>query len=149
MAAIERSVEIARSPEDVFAYVTDIASHPEWQREIVAVEIEGDGRTHVGTRWTDTRRGFGGARAFTYVITEFDPQRLTAFEGGNELVRIAGSVEVEATQEGSGSVVAMRLEFEGRGFGKVLAPLFRRRARAELEDQQAALKRRLEGGALS
>jgi uncharacterized protein YndB with AHSA1/START domain len=30
MASIATSVEIARSPEDVFAYIADVSRHPEW-----------------------------------------------------------------------------------------------------------------------
>ena len=31
MAPITESVEISRSPEDVFAYLDDLARHGEWQ----------------------------------------------------------------------------------------------------------------------
>src|SRR6516165_527335 len=43
MAAIEHSVEIARSPEDVFAYIDDLERHGEWQPDIVSSTRETDG----------------------------------------------------------------------------------------------------------
>jgi Polyketide cyclase / dehydrase and lipid transport len=40
MAPITASVEIARSPEDVFAYIADFPRHPEWQDGLVSVTVE-------------------------------------------------------------------------------------------------------------
>jgi hypothetical protein len=37
MAAIVGSIEIARRPEDVFAYATDSSRFPEWQASVVSV----------------------------------------------------------------------------------------------------------------
>src|SRR5258705_9900199 len=53
MAPIIDSIEINRSPEDVFAYVDDLGKHSEWQEQIVSVHVETEGPTHVGTRATD------------------------------------------------------------------------------------------------
>ena len=43
MAAIVESMEIARSPEDVFAYVDDLSRHGEWQEAIVSTQVETEG----------------------------------------------------------------------------------------------------------
>jgi hypothetical protein len=50
MAPIATSIEIARSPEDVFAYIADFPRHPEWQDGLVSVTVETQGPTRVGTR---------------------------------------------------------------------------------------------------
>jgi hypothetical protein len=55
MAAITHTIEIARRPEDVFAYLDDLARHGEWQDQIVSVRVETDGPTRVGTRATERR----------------------------------------------------------------------------------------------
>ena len=60
MAPIVSTVEIARSPEDVFAYVGDLGRHGEWQAAIVDVHVDTDGPTRIGSRATDTRRVPGG-----------------------------------------------------------------------------------------
>ena len=41
MAPITASVDIARSPEDVFAYISDLHRHPEWQEGLVSVTPQG------------------------------------------------------------------------------------------------------------
>src|SRR5260370_9599053 len=73
MAPIVESIEINRSPEDVFAYVDDLGKHGEWQQQIVSTHVETDGPTRVGTRATDKRRMPGGTREITYEIPEHAP----------------------------------------------------------------------------
>ena len=55
MAPIVVSTEISRSPDDVFAYVTDPTRLPEWQESVVRAESS-DRPVRVGTRARVTRR---------------------------------------------------------------------------------------------
>ncbi len=146
MAGIVESIEIARSPDDVFAYLSDLARHGEWQTEIVSVKVETDGPTRLGSRATDTRKVPGGKRAVTYEITEFDPPRRTSFKGIDGPVRPVGKVNVEPLDDGSRSRITLELDFEGHGIGKLLLPLVRRDARKHVPQDQARLKQRLESG---
>jgi uncharacterized membrane protein len=145
MAAIVDSVEIARSPQEVFDYIGDLAKHGEWQSQIVSVRVDTEGPTRVGTRATETRRVPGGPREFTYEMTEYEPPRRASFRGLNGPVRAFGTVTVEPA--GEGSKVTLQLDFEGHGIGKLIAPLARRDARKHVPEDQARLKQRLESGA--
>ncbi|TMK85050.1 MAG: SRPBCC family protein [Actinobacteria bacterium] len=145
MAPIIDSIEIARSPEDVFAYLDDLGRHGEWQEQIVSVKVETEGPTRVGSRATDIRRVPGGPRPITYEITEHEPPRKASFRGINGPVRPVGTVTVEPA--GSGSRVTVRLDLEGHGMGKLVAPLARMQARKQVPKDQARLKQRLESGA--
>src|SRR5918911_2435306 len=147
MAPIVESVEIARSPQEVFAYIDDLGRHGEWQEQIVDVEVETEGPTRVGSRATDTRRVPGGPRQFTYEITEHDPPRKASFRVVDGSVRPFGSISVEPVGDGSRSRVTLSLDFEGHGMGKLLAPLARRDASRHVPKDQARLKERLESGA--
>ena len=42
MAPIVSSIDIARPPEEVFAFATDPSRFAEWQRDVVRVRVEGD-----------------------------------------------------------------------------------------------------------
>ena len=55
MAPTVETVEINRTPEDVFAYLDDLSRHQEWDDQIVETRIETEGPTRVGTRATDKR----------------------------------------------------------------------------------------------
>src|SRR5215471_6550578 len=144
VAAIVHSVEIARSPEDVFAYLDDLERHGEWQSQIVSSKRETDGPTGVGTRATDVRRVPGRTQSVTYEITEHDPPRKVTFNGVNGPVRPVGTVTVEPVGEG-GSKVTIELDLQGNGLlGAIIAPLARSQARKQVPEDQQRLKERLE-----
>jgi uncharacterized protein YndB with AHSA1/START domain len=144
VATIVHSVEIARSPQDVFAYLDDLERHGEWQSEIVSTKRETDGPTRVGTRATDVRRVPGRTQSVTYEITEHDPPRKVAFRGVTGPVRPVGTATVELVGEGR-SKVTIELDLQGSGvLGTILAPLARSQARKQLPENQRQLKERLE-----
>jgi uncharacterized membrane protein len=142
MAPITASIEINRSPEDVFAYLDDLTRHGEWQSQIQEVNVETEGPTRVGSRAREKRKVPGGVREMTYEITEHDPPRRASFHGIDGPVRVAGTVTVSPA--GAGSRVTVELDFEGRGFGKLLLPLVRSQARKDVPLNQQRLKERLE-----
>jgi uncharacterized membrane protein len=146
MAPIRESVEIDRRPEDVFAYLDDVERHGEWQEQIVDVRRQTDGPTRVGTHVAEKRRVPGGDRKMTYEITEHDPPRRSSFRVLDGPVRAAGTVKVEPVGDGSRSKVSIELDFEGHGFGKLIAPMVRSQARRQVPKDQARLKERLESG---
>ena len=146
MASIIQSVEIARSPEDVFAYLDQLDRHGEWQNEIVSTKVDTDGPVRVGTRVTDVRKVPGGKRAISYEITAHDPPRTSSFRGLNGPIRVVGTVTVDPAGDGR-SRVTIDLDFEGHGLGKLLVPMVRRDARKHVPINQAKLKERLEAGA--
>ena len=144
---ITESIEIDRTPEEVFAYLDQLERHGEWQGAIVSVRLETEGPTRVGSRAAEMRRVPGGPREFTYEVTEHDPPRRVSFRGVNGPVRPVGTVTVEPVGDGSRSRVNLQLELKGHGLGKLIAPLAMRDARKRVPEDQARLKARLEGGA--
>jgi hypothetical protein len=70
VAPIVTSIEIARRPEDIFAYVTDPSRLPEWQESLISTRTEEGGPPAVGSRVTQTRRVGRGERTMTSEITE-------------------------------------------------------------------------------
>ena len=144
MTTITHSVEIDRSPEDVFAYVEDLARHGEWQDTVVATTVTPEGPTRVGTRATETRKMGNREQTVTYEVTERTPPRSFAFKGIDGPIRTIGHGTVEALDGGSRSRVTIELDFEGHGVGKFMLPLVRSQARKQVPKDQAKLKERLE-----
>jgi uncharacterized membrane protein len=143
MAHIATSVEIARSPEDVFAYVADLPRHPEWQDGLVSVTVETDGPSRVGTRVIHRRKLGPKTVATTSEITAYDPPRVLGFRGIDGPIRGEGSQRVEPV--GDGSRVLFEMELEGYGFGKLMLPMARRQAARQVAASHQKLKRILEG----
>jgi len=144
---VTESIEIARTPEEVFAYLDQLQRHGEWQEHLVDVKLVTEGPPRVGTRIVQTRRVPGGPREFTLEVTQHEPPRRVSWRGLNGPVRPVGTVTVEPVGDGSRSRVTMELDLRGHGFGKLIAPLARRDARKQVPKNQARLKERLESGA--
>lgn len=142
MAPITGSIQINRSPEDVYAYIDDLSRHGEWQGPIQEVTVLTDGPTRVGSRAREKRKVPGSVQEMTYEITAHDPPRSASFRGIDGPVRPVGTVTV--APEGGGSRVTIELDFEGHGLGKLLLPLVRSQARKEVPRNQQRLKERLE-----
>lgn len=148
MAPFTAAIEIARPPEEVFAYLGDLTKLGEWQTAIEQITVETEGPTRVGTRALERRRSPAGSQQYRYEITEYDPPRQYRFRGIDGPVRPVGTVTVSSAAAGK-SLVTIELDFEGHGPGKLVAPLARRDARKSLPLDQQRLKQRLESGASS
>lgn len=147
MAPIVNSVEISRSPEDVFSYVTDPSRLPEWQESVVSVRREGDAPLTVGSRVVTTRRIGRREQAMTMELTELNRPSSWAVRGIDGPVRGIVRGTIEPLGDGERSRVTIELDFEGHGIGKLLVPLIvRRQARTEMPRNQQKLKERLETG---
>jgi uncharacterized protein YndB with AHSA1/START domain len=144
---ITYSVEIARRPEDVFAYLSDVSRFPEWQENVISAGVEG-GAMKQGARLTMTRRVGRRRRTFVNELTDYTPPRSQAFRGISGPLRPAGKVTVDPLDGGERSRVEFELELEGKGFGKLLVPLLRRQAAHEVPTAHEKLKERLERSSL-
>ena len=142
MAPIATSVEIARSPEDVFAYITDVERHPEWQEGLVSVTKESEGPPQVGSRIVHRRKLGFATVATTSEITAFDPPRALGFRGLDGPIRAEGTQRVEPA--GEGSRVSFEMEMHGHGLGSLMLPLARRQATRQVAESHQKLKRILE-----
>ena len=144
MAPIVNSIEIDRTPDEVFAYVDDLGRHSEWQQQIESTQVETDGPTRVGTRATDKRRMPGGPRDISYEITEHDPPRKSSFRGVDGPVRPLGTITVEPLDGATRSKLTLELDLKGHGIGVLFAPLARANARKEIPKSHHRLKEILE-----
>ncbi|MFL6056593.1 MAG: SRPBCC family protein [Actinoallomurus sp.] len=147
MSALVSTIEVARRPEEVFAYVTDPTRFPEWQDDVVSVCMTGDEPPAVGTRFTTTRRIGGVDRTMTQEIIRIEPPRAWSAEGVDGPIRPAAGVTIEPLDDGARSRVTFTLDFRGHGVGVPLVPLVRRQARQGAAQSYRSLRELLEGSA--
>lgn len=144
MTAIVNSVEIARSPAEVFAYLDELERHGDWQEQIVSLERLTEGPTAVGTRVAEVRRIGGREQRMSWEVTEHDPPHTFGFRGVDGPIRPIGRGVVEAAGDGTSTRLTMTLDFEGHGVGKFMLPLVRTQARKQLVADGERLKAALE-----
>ena len=93
--------EIARSPADVFAFVTDTTNLASWQTNTVMAVAEPPGPVGLGSRIREVHHAPGG-KEFTELVevVEFEPDRvfgMRVIEGQP----IHGRITFEPTERGS------------------------------------------------
>lgn len=130
MSAAEHTVTIRRSPADVFAFVADGETAPQWRPGVVDVaHVSGDG---VGAVYRQGVKGpFGRRVAADYEITGYEPGRLLAFRATAGPVRPEGRYEFAA--DDGGTRVRFSLRCELSGVKRLIAPGVAKSMRAEVE----------------
>ena len=138
------SIEIARRPDDVFAYVTDPTRLPEWQESVTRSESS-DTPARVGTKARVTRRMGRREMTQTAEIVELTPPTSWSVRGLDGSVRGDIRGRVDPLDDGARSRVRIELDLQGHGIGKLLVPLFvKRKAQQEAPRNAQNLKTRLE-----
>jgi uncharacterized protein YndB with AHSA1/START domain len=140
MAPMVSTIEIACTPEEVFAVATDPRRFAEWQHDVVNVRMLGE------ARFATTRRISGAERTMIQQITRNDPPRAWAAQGIEGPIRPNATITVEPVNGGTRSRVTFTLDFEGHGIGVPLLPLVRRQAHKGAPNSYRNLKDLLEHG---
>jgi uncharacterized protein YndB with AHSA1/START domain len=138
MAPLVSTVEIACTPEEVFAVATDPRRFAEWQHDIVNVRMLGE------AQFATTRRISGAERTMIQQITRNDPPHGWAARGIDGPIRTNATITVEPVSGGTRSRVTFSLEFEGHKIGVPLLPLVRQQAQKGAPNSYRNLKNLLE-----
>jgi uncharacterized protein YndB with AHSA1/START domain len=106
---IEHEIRIARTPADVFAYLTDPETLPLWQPTTLAVEREADGPFTQGERFEEVHKALGRELRSTVEVVAYDPPHVFALHVVSGAVPLDGRWELEGADGGT------RLRFLGHG----------------------------------
>ena len=142
--SINGTVEIARSPHEVFGYIADPARIPEWQPDVRTAGFDEPGAVGVGTRGREVRHVMGSDRPFTWEITDYSPDHRYGVRGLGGPVRAHVTMEVSPSTHAAATLLRYGIAFEGHGVGRLIAPFARKSARKDLPATLDRLKRRLE-----
>src|SRR5215207_11243908 len=77
---VEASVEINRSIEEVFEFLTDLESAPRWQAELVDVKDVSGTPIRVGTNFTAVLRFLGRRIEDVLLVTDYEPNSRFSLE---------------------------------------------------------------------
>ena len=148
MATLSRTIEVARPPDEVFAYATDPTKFGEWQANVTSGHMDGSDPHEVGARCVTTRTIGFAERAVTSEVTHSDPPLRWGVRGVDGPIRASVDVAVDPIDDGRASRLTIDIDFEGHGIGKMLVPLaIRPQARREMPANLERLKERVEGHA--
>jgi hypothetical protein len=142
IAVVDGTVEIRRSSEDVFDYVTDISREFEWNPRTKRVAKLTEGPIGVGTRW-EGEWVEGDPMLIDYVA--FDRPANWRSIGRSRGLLVASDGRVEPTR--NGARLTLRVELAPRGGLLMIAPLLCLFLRGRDPQTLPAIKTRLECGA--
>jgi carbon monoxide dehydrogenase subunit G len=129
----ELTIEIARKPEDVFAYLTDASNLPQWQAGVKSASLR-DGRIE------ESRSLLGRELDTTLEIVEREEPRLFTLRALDGPVRVTIRHELEPADDGTQLTVTAEGDIPG-GFA---AGLVARRVEKQFRRDFERLKQILE-----
>jgi uncharacterized membrane protein len=136
----ERSTEIPRPAEEVFAYLSNLGNLPAWQSGVVRAEQTSPGPIGVGSRAVVERRVFGQQIVADLVVSIYEPPRRIVLETEASGVSVQASVEIEPL-DGGRCRVTFGMAMEASGFFmKAVEPMVAQAAEADIEASMARLR---------
>jgi uncharacterized protein YndB with AHSA1/START domain len=108
-----RSLELHRSPEEVFAILSDFPAYPSWRPDVKSVEVlaPAGGKPRF--------REAGDQGTLTFDVEEFDPPRRMVTRIADEGLPFGGKWVIEVMPSREGSTITVT------EFGEVYNPFFR------------------------
>jgi uncharacterized protein YndB with AHSA1/START domain len=124
------SVEIKRSPDEVFAFLAEGENDPRWRSGVLDIRRKsGHGR---GAIYEQGVKGpFGRRVPADYEVTAYEPGRRLGFRAIAGPVRPEGSYELTPLGA-AGTRVTFALRCSPRGVARLMSPMVERTMRAEV-----------------
>lgn len=141
MVRLEETIEVAQPLEDVFRYISDFRTIPEWDPGIVAAEKETPGPVGEGTVFSLEVSFWGRSVPMTYTIKEFSPPFQVVLEGDADNLHAIDTITFVKTAQGTHIRYVAELSMLGLGawFEPLLKPLLVRMGRKTAKGIRKAL----------
>ena len=143
MIDVTHTAEIARPPDEVFAFVADQTNAPRWQAGLHEVRRLTPGPIRVGSEHQFARRFAGREIVSRNRFVKFQPGRFVEFEIPEGWITGTASYLAEAAPSG-GTLLTSRMSLSLRGPASLLEPILGRVLARDSRRDTAALKRVLE-----
>lgn len=125
MIDVSTSIEIERSADDVFAFVTEFPNNPRWQRGQVACTWTSDPPLRVGSTYEQHARFLGRDMVNSFEVVEHVPGRRVKFRSTSGTFALTITRTVEPLGSGRARFTERAEGDPGRFFG-VASPVLRR-----------------------
>jgi len=142
---VTNTVEIDRSPADVWAVVSDYATDTRWRKGIVEMTPDTDGPPQVGTRVREVLELAGRTYTTETAVTDVGPGLTYGFTGAGTSGRVSGrrTVTSGGSADSARFSYAVRLEPDD-AMPRIVAPLLARWLRHSMRRDLRRLRRLIE-----
>jgi hypothetical protein len=143
---VEESVEIARSPGEVWDAIADYGFDREWRKGLREMTPDPPGAPALGTKVHEVVRSSGRDYVADAVVTDLRPGVSYRFAGTGTIGGLGGGRAVRADDAGTGAVFSYAIELEPQGGMRLLRPVLGAMVRSGLRKDLQRLKVLLEDG---
>jgi uncharacterized membrane protein len=141
---VEASVRIRRSPEEVFAYLSNFENNPKWQSGMVSARFTSPDPLGVGSTYSQEARFLGRPVLSEFEVIEYEPGRKVKITSTSGTFPITVTRLVEPNSDG-GSRVSALIEGDASGVYRLAEPILRRMVQRSVQGDYERLKKVLEG----
>jgi carbon monoxide dehydrogenase subunit G len=141
---VEESVQIAKSPAEVWAAIADYSFDLQWRRGLTEMAPDPPGPPSPGTKVHEVVRSSGRVYVADTVVTDLDPGVSYRFTGTGTIGGLAGGRTVQPDPDGNGAVFTYAIELEPQGGMRLLRPVLASIVRSGLKKDLRQLKALLE-----
>ncbi len=141
---IAESIEINRSPVDVWTVIADCSFDPEWRKGLSEMARDHAGGPAVGTKVHEVVRSSGRTYIVDTVVTDLNPGASYRFSGSGPIGGLSGARTVQP-EGNTGAVFTYEIELEPKGGMRLLRPVLGPMVRSRLKKDLIRLKALLEG----
>jgi uncharacterized protein YndB with AHSA1/START domain len=138
MAVIENSVQIDRSPEEVFDYLVDLRNELEWNPDVQSMAKITDGPIGVGTKFLAKWKQ---SKLIEVECIRFEPPYRWAYSNGGPLTVV---FDILLTPQGNATLLASRFNVRPRGLMQLFFPIVLRQLKRAEAQNMAHIKNALE-----
>ncbi|MGD8403876.1 MAG: SRPBCC family protein [Anaerolineales bacterium] len=141
MITVEKSVQINKPIETVFAYATNINNITKWQEGVESIEVEGDPNA-VGGKYTEVRKFLGREMKTDLEITAYESNAKWAAKVLEGPVPYEVTAEYKSSEDGT--KVSMHIDGEPSGFFKLAQGAVQKQLDKSMEEDLQRLKEQVE-----
>jgi carbon monoxide dehydrogenase subunit G len=140
---VEESVQIAKSPAEVWDAIADYAFDREWRNGLREMTPDPAGPPASGTKVHEVVRNSGRDYVADTVVTDLQPGVSYRFAGTGTIGGLSGGRAVRASEDGTGAVFTYAIELQPKGgmrlLGPALGPIVRSGLKKDLQKLKALL----------
>lgn len=124
MATFEVNAATRKSPEEVFALLSDLTNATGWDPSVVAVERTEEGPLGVGAGFKVTLGVLGLEKVLIYKIVSFEAPHQLVVQSTTSFLVSTDTITVDAQPNG-GSNVRYQATLDGQGLVQLAEPLLK------------------------
>jgi uncharacterized membrane protein len=134
---------VSRPLADVFAYVADFSTLPQYDPYVLSVERTSAARVGVGSTWRHTRKQGRQTIESPIEVVEYEPNHRLAIVSGSKGFAVRSTQTFASLGDGSTELVEV-LEMRLSGVVRLFEPVIRRQVPRQGEEVHRRLKEVLE-----